>query len=80
MYEIYDATIVRPLVRVSDRVLYRVIDVGIIDGAGVNGTARAIRDLADRSLKYVQTGFAQSYVFVMLVGAVAVVAYLLRGL
>ena len=78
--EIYDATIVRPLVRVSDRVLYRVIDAGIIDGAGVNGTARAIRGLADRSLKYVQTGFAQSYVFVMLVGAVAVVAYLLGGL
>ena len=29
-------------------------------------------------LKRVQTGFAQSYLFLMIVGAVAIVGYLLR--
>jgi NADH-quinone oxidoreductase subunit L len=78
--ELYDAIILRPLVWVSDRVLYRIVDARIIDGAGVNGTARAIWGVADRGLKYVQTGFIQSYVLVMLVGGVALIAYLLRGL
>ena len=50
----------------------------LIDGVGVNGTARAVRAAADRALKYAQTGFAQSYIFLMIVGTVAVVGYLLR--
>jgi NADH-quinone oxidoreductase subunit L len=77
--EIYDALIVRPVLRISDRVLVQVVDVRIIDGAGVNGTGGAIRGLADRGLKYIQSGLPQSYVFVMLVGGVVLVAYLLGG-
>jgi NADH-quinone oxidoreductase subunit L len=77
--EIYDALIVRPLIRFSDRVLYRFVDVRVIDGAGVNGTAWAVRGIADRGLKYLQSGFAQSYVFVMLVGGAVLIAYLLGG-
>ena len=38
--ELYDAVIVRPLVVFSDRVLYRIVDAGLIDGIGANGTAR----------------------------------------
>jgi NADH-quinone oxidoreductase subunit L len=76
--EIYDAAIVRPLVRVSDRVLFRGVDAGVIDGAAVNGTARAIRGLAANGLKYAQTGLAQSYIFFMVVGAVILVGYLVR--
>ena len=68
----------RPLVRVSDRVLYRAIDAGVIDGAAVNGTARAIRGLAAHGLKYAQSGMTQSYIFFMVVGAVALVGYLVR--
>jgi hypothetical protein len=45
----------------------------------VNGTARAVRALADRGLKYAQTGFAQSYLLVMLVGGVVLIAYFLGG-
>jgi len=76
--EIYDALIVRPLVAVSDRVLFRVVDAGIVDGAMVNGTARGVRALAAHGLKYAQSGFAQTYVFFMIAGAAAVVAYLVR--
>jgi NADH-quinone oxidoreductase subunit L len=77
--EIYDALVVRPIVRASDRILFRFVDVRVIDGAGVNGTARAVRALADRGLKYAQTGFAQSYLLVMLVGGVVLIAYFLGG-
>jgi len=76
--EIYDALIVRPLVALSDRVLFRVVDAGIVDGAMVNGTARGVRALAAHGLKYAQSGFAQTYVFFMIAGAAAVVAYLVR--
>jgi NADH:ubiquinone oxidoreductase subunit 5 (subunit L)/multisubunit Na+/H+ antiporter MnhA subunit len=59
-------------------VLYRVIDARIIDGIGVNGLARGVRAIAADGLKYAQSGLTQSYVFFMIVGAVAIVGYLLR--
>jgi NADH-quinone oxidoreductase subunit L len=76
--EIYDASVVRPLVVVSNRFLYRGVDAGLIDGLAVNGLARSVRALAANGLKYVQSGFAQSYLFLMVVGAIAIVAYLVR--
>jgi NADH-quinone oxidoreductase subunit L len=75
--EIYDATIVRPLVAVSDRVLFRGIDAGLIDGVAVNGMAHTVRAFAANGLKYIQSGFAQSYLLLMVVGAIAIVTYLL---
>jgi NADH-quinone oxidoreductase subunit L len=76
--EFYDAVIVRPLVRVSDRLLFRGIDAGLIDGVAVNGSARVVRGLAGDVLKYAQSGLTQGYIFFMIAGAVAVVAFLLR--
>ena len=76
--ELYDLVIVRPLVRISDGVLFRSVDAGLIDGVAVGGTARGIRALAVHGLKYAQSGLAQSYVFFMIVGAVAILGYLLR--
>ena len=75
--EIYGALILRPLVWFSDRVLFRLIDVRLIDGAGVNGTASVVRGIADRGLKYLQTGLPQSYMFAMLIGGVVLISYLL---
>ena len=76
--ELYDAAIVNPLVSVSDNFLYRRIDAGLIDGGLVNGPARAIRGLAANGLKHVQSGLAQAYLFLMVVGALAIVGFLLR--
>jgi NADH-quinone oxidoreductase subunit L len=76
--EIYDALIVRPTVGLSDRVLFRLVDAGLIDGVVVDGSARTVWAFADGMLKRFQTGFAQSYLFLMIVGAVAIVGYLLR--
>jgi NADH-quinone oxidoreductase subunit L len=75
--EIYDALIVRPLVVLSDRVLFRGIDSGIIDGFLVNGSARTVRAVADEALKYVQSGLAQSYLVTMVAGALVVLWWLL---
>ena len=76
--EAYDATLVRPLVRVSDRVLFRTVDAGLIDTVAVDGTARSIRAVAANGLKYLQSGLAQGYVFLMIAGTVAILGYLLR--
>ncbi len=77
--ELYDKTIVEPLVKGSDRLLYRLVDARLIDGVGVDGVARLMRGLADRALKFTQTGLTQSYVFVMLVGGVVLAAWLIAG-
>jgi NADH-quinone oxidoreductase subunit L len=76
--ELYDAVIVRPLVRVSDRVLFRGVDAGLIDGVAVNGSARVVQGLAAHGLKYAHSGFTQGYIFFMIVGAMAIVGYLIR--
>ena len=76
--EIYDTLIVRPTVWVADRVLFRSIDAGLIDGVAVNGTARAVQGLAARGFKYAHSGLTQSYLFLMILGTVAIVGWLLR--
>ena len=77
--ELYGALIVRPLQGLSRNVLARGVDQGLIDGIGVNGVARAFRAVADDALKYAQTGYAQSYLFVMLVGGAILIGWLVRG-
>ncbi len=76
--EIYDALIVRPLVVVSDKFLFRVIDAGIIDGIGANGSARAVRGLAAHVLKYGQSGLTQGYLITMVIGTIAIIVWMLR--
>ena len=72
--EIYDALFVRPIYRLS-LWLARVFDPGLIDGI-VNGVATLVVGWA-RGLRRVQTGFVMNYALGILLGAVAVVAYLL---
>jgi NADH-quinone oxidoreductase subunit L len=72
--EIYDALIVNPAYQ-----LYlwcaRVFDLRVIDGI-VNGVGSMVVAWA-RSLRRVQTGFVMNYALTMLLGALAVVAFLL---
>jgi len=76
--EIYDRSIVRPLIAVSDRFFYRTVDARWIDGWLVNGSAQALRFLASGVLRYLQSGFAQAYLLLMAVGAAALVGWLAR--
>ncbi len=71
-----DRVLVRPLVWVSDRVLFRGVDGRVIDGIAVHGTAHAVVRLARGSVRRLQTGLAQSYLFLVLAGALAVVGWM----
>ncbi|HTT67078.1 MAG TPA: proton-conducting transporter membrane subunit, partial [Gemmatimonadales bacterium] len=75
--ELYDTVIVRPLVWLARVVLWKGLDAGIIDTAGVNGSAAVARGLGWLGSR-LQTGQVGTYVFFFVVGAVALLAALLR--
>ena len=74
--DVYDG-FVRVLLAGSDRLLWKRVDVGLIDGI-VNGAGRLTRALAE-TLRPVETGFVRHYALLVLAGAVAVVSYLLAS-
>jgi NADH-quinone oxidoreductase subunit L len=57
------------------RLLWQVGDVKIIDGAAVNGTARAV-GLFSRVIRHVQTGYVYSYAFAMILGVAFLIGFL----
>ena len=73
--ELYAAVIVRPLVWISDKVLWHAVDEGVIDGA-VNGVARMSRESGDR-LRYIGSGNVRSYATWIVLGAVIFTSLLL---
>ena len=73
--ELYDGAVVTPAVKGSEMLLWKGVDVAVIDGI-VNGLARAA-GAAGRALRLVQTGVVQNYVLVFLTGAVLLVGWLL---
>ncbi len=76
--EAYDAALVRPLVALSENVLYRGIDAGLIDGAA-DGSARFVRGFASLVLRRFQSGLAQGYLFLMLLGTLLIAGFLVAG-
>jgi NADH-quinone oxidoreductase subunit L len=73
--ELYDRTIVQPLKWASDHVLWKVVDVWIIDGV-VNGVGYFTRGSA-AVLRMVQTGSVRAYAASLLLGVVLVLGYYL---
>lgn len=69
--ELYDRYLVRPLTGFSRIVLWRSVDQGVIDGAGVNGAANLSRALGWIGSR-MQTGQVGVYVALFVVGAVYV--------
>jgi NADH-quinone oxidoreductase subunit L len=67
----YDRAVVEPTVGFSRNVLWRGVDVGIIDGLLVNGSAWVAR-LVGRTGSALQTGHVGTYAWVLLVGVIAV--------
>ena len=72
---VYDRFASRVVVGGSEEVLWRGVDVRLIDGA-VNGAASLTAAIA-RSVRTVQVGRVRGYALVILGGAVAVLSYLL---
>jgi len=75
--EIYNAAIVRPIQWLSRTILWKVVDTGVIDGAGVNGSA-----VVSRALGWVgsqlQTGNVGFYVVIFVAGVIAVLYGMVR--
>jgi NADH-quinone oxidoreductase subunit L len=75
--ELYGALITRPLAAFSRVVLWRGVDVGLIDGA-VNGVATLAQD-AGEGLRRQASGNIRSYATWIVLGATAVLVYLYFG-
>jgi NADH-quinone oxidoreductase subunit L len=68
--ELYQILVVGPLVWLSRNLLWKVVDVGVIDGT-VNGIAEGTSAVGDR-VRHTQSGNTRSYAVWVLVGAVLV--------
>src|SRR5690242_1450609 len=70
--ELYDAVIVQPLMWISTQVLWKAVDVRVIDGA-VNGVAESLSNTGD-AVRHTQSGNTRSYAVWVVVGALVVIA------
>jgi NADH-quinone oxidoreductase subunit L len=73
--EMYDAVIVDPTVTISNDVLWKAMDVAMIDGS-VNGSAKIINGIG-QVFRKIQTGVAQSYAVIFIGGILFVITWLL---
>ncbi|HEU4596331.1 MAG TPA: NADH-quinone oxidoreductase subunit L [Pyrinomonadaceae bacterium] len=71
--EIYDAAVINPIKTGSREGLWKVFDIGVIDGI-VHGIGRALTQ-AGQVARHVQPGFVRSYAAIILLGAIAVVSF-----
>ena len=69
--EAYDKAIVRPVVGISRRVLWRGMDTGLIDGLLVNGSGFLMRGLGWVGAR-LQSGQVGTYAWVLVIGVLAV--------
>lgn len=75
--EVYQALFVTPIREMSDKFLWKIFDVKIIDGI-INGSARAMGEVSE-FVRKMQSGVAQNYAVIMLVGIIVIVGYLVLG-
>ena len=72
--ELYGAAIVYPLIAFSRAVLWRFVDVGIIDNS-INNSAHAMKDVGG-GIREMQSGNIRSYAGWVALGAACVVVYM----
>ncbi|HVO58482.1 MAG TPA: NADH-quinone oxidoreductase subunit L [Dongiaceae bacterium] len=72
--ELYGATVIRPLLWLSENVLWKIVDVEAIDGT-VNGVAHGAAALG-QTVRQTQSGNARSYAVWVVVGALTVIVIL----
>jgi NADH-quinone oxidoreductase subunit L len=64
--EVYEASVVNPIVKGSENILWKIADNKLIDGL-INTIAKLVGIISD-NIKKIQTGVAQSYALVMVFG------------
>ena len=75
--ELYRFVFVAPLLWLSEKVFFRIVDVTVIDGI-VNGTARLVNAFAG-GLRRMTTGVVQAYALSIFLGLVLMFGYFLLG-
>jgi NADH-quinone oxidoreductase subunit L len=70
--ELYAAVVVKPLLWISTKVLWKTADAGIIDGA-INGIANGTSSIGD-GVRHAQSGNTRSYAVWVVIGAVLLIA------
>ncbi|HEY7784575.1 MAG TPA: NADH-quinone oxidoreductase subunit L [Pyrinomonadaceae bacterium] len=70
--EIYNATIINPINAGSREGLWKLFDIGVIDGV-LHSIGDVVKESA-RLFRRVQTGFVRSYAAIILVGAIVLIA------
>jgi NADH-quinone oxidoreductase subunit L len=73
--EAYDAVVVKPVLSVSEKLLWKRIDGGIIDGL-IHTTAKGVVWVGD-TVKFVQTGIVESYALTFIVGVIVLLGFLI---
>ncbi len=71
--EIYDAAIIRPILVFSREVLWKLFDVGVIDGF-LHGLGDAVTE-GGRIIRHLQGGFVRSYAAIILAGALILIGF-----
>jgi NADH-quinone oxidoreductase subunit L len=70
--ELYAAVVVKPLLWVSTNILWKFVDVEVVDGT-VNGIATGASALGDK-VRHAQSGNTRSYAVWIVIGAIVVIA------
>ena len=73
--ELYDLLVVRSIHFISDKILWRIVDAGVIDGI-VNGVGNTARNLGG-ALRLTQTGILENYAVGIALGAVLIFWFLI---
>jgi NADH-quinone oxidoreductase subunit L len=71
--EIYDATIIQPIEVGSREGLWKIFDVGVIDGIIHTIGSAVVR--SGRTIRYMQFGFVRGYAAIILAGALIIIGY-----
>ena len=71
--EIYDTTLINPINTVSREGLWKIFDIGVIDGI-IHALGNAVVQIG-RTIRYMQIGFVRGYAAIILAGALIIIGY-----
>ena len=77
-FDWFNENVVAAATRTLAGSLWRVADEGVIDGIGINGSARGVRYLAG-VVRTLQTGYLYHYAFAMIIGLTVFLVWLTLG-
>jgi NADH-quinone oxidoreductase subunit L len=71
--EIYDAAVIQPILVTSREGLWKLFDIGVIDGL-IHSLGRTVVNLG-RTIRHMQMGFVRGYAAIILAGGLIIIGY-----